>query len=883
MLLIGFHSEAGDRIGYEQFKIYADTADLSFEQLYDLEAKGQVQFQDFDGLSSKVYTYWIKIDSSLLEGVEYLFFSNFFDLIEAYYPGKLKPYAITGRFVNFEERGYKKGFYRHVLLLKENDQTLYVKLSSLSGNSLFNRSLSHIEISTAADLEEQSTLILTSFALLTGMELIILLINLFLVYLKPSKTGYSYAIFILTGILLANFNTQIFVDLSGVPAVVIHYGELIVGVLIVYAFNLFSAYFLQAIKYSKRIHYALVFPVFPIIIGFAFVSNGIYFPTVSSAYFIVSVVIVFYLTFTSRKENAHISKIFLIANGLSVIAALAMLLALKGYFDHHFMTTNVVFLGFILRDVIFTFDLMKNYFKMETNSILRKTTIEKLTEEKEQLKSIEQLKTRFFNNVSHELRTPLTLILSPLESSLKNDKIPDEIKRELNLSLKNGKYLLQLVNEMLDLSKLDKGKLKLFRQPTDIVPMIANIHDTFLAFAQEKEQTIFIAYSQEPIIANIDQDKLEKIIINLLSNAIKYSSKPGQIMIKISEKAASLEIQIADEGRGIAEKELPKIFDRYFQSEEINKEEGTGIGLSIVKEFVEMHEGEVTCTSEVGKGTTFNITFPDAVIVENSDPIKNDVVSNQSKFTLLVIEDHKDMRAYLQDKLTTYNTKGAPNGEKALAILENGLMPDLILTDYTMPSMDGYEFAKILKAEERWANIPIIFLTARALNEDKIKVLNLGIDDYIVKPFDLDELQVRVKNTLDISVNRKAFVENNLPDISLEKQHSFKVELDDFILNNLKDDQLSNTNLANHFSLSERNLFRRIKQATGQSPASYIREIRLQKARLILESQTELTVSEVALKCGITNLSYFSSTFKKRFGKSPRLIQNHKSTKFSMH
>lgn len=871
LCLMCTHAEAGNQIDYDQFEIYADTADLPFEKLLALESAEEIQFGAFDGMSSSVSIYWIKIDYEDLGNAEYLLFSNFFDRIETYYVGDLTPYSITGKFVEFDDRAYKKGFYRMALSVDKNKKTTYIKLISKTGNSIFSRSLSQIETSSISQIKKQATVIHSVFTLLTGMELIILLINLFLIYLKPSKTGFSYVFFILTGIFLSNLNTQVLVDMAGISVVVLHHMEMIIGVLIIYSFSLFSAYYLNANRYSKGIHHILVFPIFPLIISTSFISNGYYFPLFANTYFLLTLITILWLVIISWKTNPKAGKTFVLANGLSIIAALVMILALRGFLTHHFVTINGLFLGIILRDTIFTFDLIKNYFKLQTGAEIRKAAIVQLTEEKDQLKKIEELKTVFFNNISHELRTPLTLILSPLENSLKSGDISEEVKKELNLSLKNGKYLLQLVNEMLDLSKLDNGELQLLRQPTDVIKSIKKIRETFQPYAKERRQTIFSTHAQESIIAMIDPDKFDKIIINLISNAIKYSNKPGDIVIKIDQKEDTLEIKVIDHGRGISQKELPKIFNRYFQSEEISAEEGTGIGLSIVKEFVELHSGTVLCKSQYGQGTTFTLTFPQSISqVENIDYSGKIDAFDPSKSTILIVEDHVDMREYLREKLFFFNIITAGDGNLAMSHLESGLLPDLILTDYAMPNLNGYEFTLRLMKEPKWAQIPIIFLTARTLSIDKLKVLNLGVNDYIIKPFDFEELIVRIKNILNVGQQRKEFAKSNLPDLSLEKQQTFKAELDTYIFKNLSNSKLSNSNLASKFMLSERNLYRRIKLVTGQPPASYIREIRLQKARMLLESQNDLTIAEVAYETGIDNLAHFSQMFKKRFGKSPR-------------
>lgn len=871
ILVASCRLQAGERLGSDQFEIYADTVGLSFDELSNLESENVIRFSDFDGLDNQVQVYWLKIDSSIIGEYEYLFLSNFFERIEAYYKGDTSCFSLTGKFVNLEDRTYKKGFYRSVVRLKEAGGSVYIKLVSTSGQSKTNRTLSHIELSTVSELENQSHLIFTSFTLLMGMSLLILIINLLLTYLQPSATGFAYSLVVLTGILMTNSHNQIFIDWFGATALTVHYLEVGVSVVIVYAYGAFAGYYLRSSRYSKYAHHLLVFPYFPVLIVMGLMPDDTYFPMIATLHFLIVQAAIIYLLVKSWKNDKRKVKVFVVANGLPVCAAMVMLLALKGVLPHHFLTTNAIYIGFILRDIIFTVDLIRQYFGLMEDSIKREAAINKLTEEKEQLERIEKLKTAFFNNISHELRTPLTLIISPLENSLKSGKVPTELEKELSLSLKNGKYLQQLVVEMLDLAKLDKGELDIVRQPTDVVLVIKNVIESFQPYAKEKEQTLFITHATESIIVMVDQDKFEKIIINLISNAVKYSAKEGSIYVKVIEKGSELEIQVTDESRGISENELPRIFDRYFQSEDVDQDEGTGIGLSIVKEFMNMHHGSVSCKSKIDEGSTFTLSFPRAIRKSNGFEIipKKEIELDNSKFTLLVIEDHSDMRSYIKDNLSDYNIIEAANGVEGLQKLKEGLLPDLILTDYMMPKLNGYELAQEIKANDAWADISMIFLTARTLSGDKVKVLNLGVDDYIVKPFDLEELKVRIKNLLEVAQERKEAAKDVIPNQDVTKRKSFKKDLDNYTIENLKNTQLSNTDLAYHFSLSERNLYRQVKLATGRPPASYIREIRLQKARLLLETETEMTVSEIAYDCGIDNLAHFSQSFKKRFGKLP--------------
>lgn len=864
----------GERLSKDEFGVYADTMNLSFSELLKKEKSGRAVFIHSKKLSNSVSYYWIKIQPQELQGYHQLFLSNYFERIEAYTPLSHEPVAISGNFVDFKDRTYSQGFYRSVIPLPDSDQPLYVKLTSSTGNSIFNRSLSHVELATTEVFQIRSNRIYTTFTLMVGMEFIILVINLFLFFLKPTKTGAFYCLVILIGILLVSFQNQIIIDLMPASALSLHYAEMLTGPPLVYFYGAFTSYYLKVRQHMPMVHKLLIFPSFALIICSYFIGNGLAYPILTAVSFVFSQVLTIIFLTSHWNKNSRLSRIFIMANTLPVLAAFGTLLALNGLLVHTFLTTNAVFLGFMLRDTVFTIDLVSQYFALEKGAIRREVEIEQLQEEKEQLKRIEELKTRFFNNVSHELRTPLTLILSPLEKTLKSDEVPEKLRKNLDLSLKNGKYLQQLVNEMLDLAKLDKGELHLIRVPLDVVELLHDIRDSFKNFATEKGQSIFIATPQESIIANLDQDKLEKIMINLVSNAIKYSDKPGKVMIKVDISKNDLSIEVSDEGIGISESDQTRIFDRYYQSDQSQKVEGTGIGLSIVKEFVELHKGKVSCSSVPGKGTTMTLTFPDVTVERtSSNYVANGANSfDVDKSTIMIVEDHHELRDYLKDNFRAYNVVDVADGKAALERMSDGLLPDLVLTDYVMPHMNGYELVHHLKDNEAWRDIPIMFLTARTLPEDKVQVLNLGVDDYITKPFDLEELEVRVNNMIKTSRKQKQYLSSNPELVEEVIESGFKDDLDRYLSENLGNSKLSNNDLAYHFGLSERNLYRKIKAITGQSPASYLREIRLQKARRLLETNSGQTVGEIAIACGIDNLAYFSQTFKKRFGKLPSSI-----------
>jgi signal transduction histidine kinase/DNA-binding response OmpR family regulator len=877
VLLLGqIPIQAGVLLDEKKLITFADTAGLSFEELRILEGKQPDIFQPFSGMDVHTAVYWLKLDSAMVSGYDQILLSSYFEQVKVFYPGHVEPYSSTGRFVEFNDRGYAKEFYDLAVDLKPQGGTVYIQLISRQGYTRYLRTISNLELIRSERLHDRIDIIKTVTILLIGMEFIILMINCVLFGLRPNFIVFSYICLIFISILDTINHNHIMAGLLNISAITSHYLEIIVSVVIVYSHAVFTALYLQARKYAKILHYLLVLPIYPVVLILLWFGSESLFPPVGGIYFLlVQAICVLLIIKVWNKKGQH-AKVYVFAYSLPILMAIVTVLALNGFLPRSYFTTKAVYLGLILRDILFTIDLIRRYFNLQNESQQRSIEMQRLINEKQQLEKLEQAKVAFFNNITHEWRTPLTLLLSPLENSLKSKKMPKELKSDLSLSLKNGKYLLQLVNEMLDISKLDQENLKITRLPTDVVQVLNNIRETFQPYAKEKGQTISIAYLKDSIIAHLDQDKFEKIIINLLSNAIKYRHKPGNIHIQVREHGNDLEIKVIDESRGISEQDLPRIFDRYYTSSDGADVEGTGIGLSIVEELMRAHEGSVNCTSELHKGSIFTLYFPEALNYNGHHETSPQTdYTDDSKPKILIVEDHQELRTYLKKAFQNYAVFEASNGQQALSMLQKGLVPSLILTDYVMPEMGGYDLAVQLKADPKWNMIPIIFLTARTLNSDKLKVLNLGVNDYIIKPFDLEELKLRIDNSLKIGQKRQEFSKTGIPDLTFEKQNSFKEELDDYILKNLHNVNLSNTDLAYHFNLSERNLFRRVKLVTGQPPASYIREIRLQKSRLILEADNERTISDIARECGIENIAYFSQLFKKRFGKAPSdMFQN---------
>lgn len=527
------------------------------------------------------------------------------------------------------------------------------------------------------------------------------------------------------------------------------------------------------------------------------------------------------------------------------------------------------------------------------------------------LQKLDEVKSRFFTNISHELRTPITLITTPVEQILRKyaKTFSTEVKKSLQTVHNNSRKLLTLVEELLELSRIDAGKQQLNQSPTHLYSFCRQLFSAYESAAHLKEIEYQFQYEvEESLHYLIDKKRLEKIINNLLGNALKFTPNGGKVTFRVNNtrrvsktRRVLLTLKIKDTGQGIPPEDLPHIFDRYFQTkrESLPKEGGTGIGLALAKELAELMNGKLSVDSQWGHGSTFTLSIP--VQVAAPDPSRStrtdltpsivavpvnttsaDAVSRTSKKKkVLIVEDNPDMQQLIYSLLSDqYDCIIANNGARAWELLEQqstevkGL--NLILSDVMMPEMDGYELVDHIKKHKKWKMIPIILLTARAATEDKLHGLRLGVDDYLVKPFTPEELLVRMENLIKHYQQRKLFLESNTYEVDIDfaptpsAEDNWLKTLEHCILDAIdKKIELNVLYLAHEMALSDRQLLRKLKALTGLSVAQYIKEVKLQKARHLLENKAFETISEVAYASGFNTPKYFSKVFEKRFGKLP--------------
>ena len=573
--------------------------------------------------------------------------------------------------------------------------------------------------------------------------------------------------------------------------------------------------------------------------------------------------------------------------------------ALKIIIDPPWWRTELAYITYVLMIIL----VIYAYWRFQLGRIRLKHQVELEHLETKRYHEMNTLKSRFFANISHEFRTPLTLILGPLQKMLKRlrDK---ESQHDLSLMQKHARRLLSLVSQLLDLSKLEANKMALRTTEQNIVPLIKGLVQSFSSLAERKNIDLTFKSDVKVLPVFVQKDIIVKIINNLLTNAFKFTDRGGSVSISLiadDEKKFAV-ISVTDTGIGIPVERLEKIFDRFYQvdGDQNREHEGTGIGLSLIKELTELHKGKISVKSKEGEGSTFSVQLPlgkehltpkeiiEAVEQSDSEQIKPEVLIDidseltvdkkmiqtwDSTWEILIVEDNIDVRNYIRSYLDNdYFCMEAGNGqigfEKAVKKL-----PDLIISDIMMPVVDGVEFCRKVKSDERTSHIPVILLTAKADIEDRLDGLVTGADDYLTKPFEARELLIRIQNLIEQRHRlqerfRKEF--SIIPDdiILTPVDKKFMDRVVNIIKDNLGNMDFKVDKLSHKAFMSRQHLNRKLKALTGNSAQEFIRNIRLKTAAQLLRSQ-EATITEIAYRVGFSSPSYFSEQFRLQFACSP--------------
>jgi signal transduction histidine kinase/ligand-binding sensor domain-containing protein/DNA-binding response OmpR family regulator len=528
-------------------------------------------------------------------------------------------------------------------------------------------------------------------------------------------------------------------------------------------------------------------------------------------------------------------------------------------------------------------------------------------QEANRIQELDRLKLKFLTNLSHEFRTPISLIMGPVDQLISEEKNTRPLAK-LHMVKRNTRRLLNLVNQLLDFRKMEEQELKLQLSEGEFVSFVKDVADSFTDLSERKHINFEFKSSVPRLEVLFDRDKTERILFNLLSNAFKFTFEGGTIILELDElenksdsKMTWLSLKVTDTGIGIPSDKKEEIFDRFFQYPSGNAilNQGTGIGLSITKEFVKMHGGNITVESEPGKGSTFTIiiplekiaiprqatnnvlSIPDGPVVSISDAVeKSELIKSGSgnkikldDTTILLVEDNEDFRFYLKDNLkSNYKIIEASDGndgwQKALAY-----HPQLIVSDISMPYMDGIALSQKLKADKRTTHIPVILLTALNNEEQQLKGLEAGANDYITKPFNFEVLNAKIKNLLELKNTFKTTYSKQIkilgPDINIESSDEKLLHtIAGYLEENIMNPQLSVESLSKRVGMSRSSLYNKLLEITGQTPVEYIRSFKLEKAASLLE-KTDMTIAEITYMVGFSKPNYFAKAFKSKYNMSP--------------
>jgi signal transduction histidine kinase/ligand-binding sensor domain-containing protein/CheY-like chemotaxis protein len=524
----------------------------------------------------------------------------------------------------------------------------------------------------------------------------------------------------------------------------------------------------------------------------------------------------------------------------------------------------------------------------------------------DQLQELDKAKTRFFANVSHELRTPLTLTIGPLEdarSQLAESGSHGVVSR-IDVALRNSRRLFRLVNQILDVSKLEGGATKLHARKGDLVEFVRGIASAFSGVAERKKIAFSVLGPSQPVAVWFDSDALEKVIANLFSNAFKFTPDQGRITAEIAENSEVVKVTVSDSGPGIPAEHLPHIFDRFYQVDETNTraQPGTGIGLSLARELAELHGGTIEVASAAGSGAVFTLVLPlgrahlgddqiastsrmnngangvvdseiaalphDSAVVPASHVEKDDVT------TILVVDDNADLRTYVRSRFESrYRIVEAADGADAIRLARQ-VIPDLIISDVMMPGSDGHALVAGIRESLETDFIPVILLTAQAAQDERIAGLSRGADDYIVKPFDMRELEVRVENLIESRRRLKERFSGTRVDIKAiddaasAADRTFVDRLKAAVEAGLSDPDFGVGELAKAVFQDRSHLFRRTKELLGETPSDLLRRVRLERASVLL-LESEGSVAEVAYACGFNSVSHFCRAFRVAYDATP--------------
>lgn len=817
----------------------------------------------------------------------------------------------SGSFVPIKARSFKPTLSRNVvkiILPKEKEVTLFIK--ARSDRSTIKPDF-QIQLKNVDTFYTQLKNRKWENAFFIGFVLLMLLYNVILYFFAKDQAYIYYSIYLVA---IAIFSSYKIGDLSDwtISSIFPEHPQYI------YVFKLFAyvglisylafiRFFLdlehllpkwnQLFKKLMKIGWPLL--VLDLILmlwtNFSYRVSDIVLIGFTLAFFVISFLFLWPLYQTKDKKGYFII-LGIIAMGIGVFCT-AIMVAFNPdfntvYFQIGTMVEIVLFsLGLAYRQRDIERQQQKTAFELERSKLIQ----QKEHAEAERLKELNNLKNRLYTNITHEFRTPLTVIIGMTENIEGNEE-------EKKLIARNSHNLLRLINQMLDLSKLESGNMKLQLIQGDIISYLQYLTESFLSSAEAKNIRLQYYTEEDEILMDFDEEKVQQIVYNLLSNAIKFTPAYGKVILhaKVAtlDNEGCLQLKIKDTGVGIAPNDLPHIFDRFYQvdSSDSRRGEGTGIGLSLTKELVTLMRGEISVRSEPNQGSTFLVQLPISNNAPKSNtkreasflptpeiegqPIENSHVEIVDKDdpVLLIIEDNRDVITYIQSCLSDdYVIQVARNGQEGIDRAFE-LVPDIIISDVMMPEKDGFEVCQTLKNDHRTSHIPIILLTAKAGQEDKMMGLEAGADAYLMKPFNKEELLIRLQKLVELRKKLKVLYADfsvnpsGQPEKEVTIEDQFLKQLKELVQEQLDNPDLAIVDLCQRIHLSHTQLYRKLKALTGQTPSQFIRSLRMQKGMELLHT-TDLNISEIAYAVGYNDPNYFTRTFQQEFGQTPSGIR----------
>ncbi len=517
----------------------------------------------------------------------------------------------------------------------------------------------------------------------------------------------------------------------------------------------------------------------------------------------------------------------------------------------------------------------------------------------EKLQAATQSKLVFFTNVSHDLRTPLTLISEPVEQLARADNLTPQQQTLIRIADKNVKILRRLINQILDFRKYENGKLDLHLTEIDLGNALRDWIESFHSLSGKRDMKLTLNLPDVPLRMAVDVEKMERVVFNLVSNAFKYTPDNGSITVDCASDGKTLTLKVADTGEGISERDLGNIFDRFYQVDRVHPN-GSGIGLSLAKAFVELHEGTISVESQEGKGSVFTVALPvrhvaetvadaakrieESEVTAELSSVETELVFENDKPVLLVIDDNRDIQQLIRQLLgTDYNIITAGNGKDGVRMAAK-YTPDLVVCDVMMPVMDGLECCRRIKSEVSTSHIPVLMLTACSMDEQRIQGYDSGADAYLSKPFNADVLRSRCASLI---ANRKRIkvlwqeettvkVKEKTTAGDESRKELPKSDIDNEFYNRfltLFEAEMGNPDLsvdwiASKMGLERSQFYRKIKALTNYSPVELIRRLRLKKARTLLTS-TDKSISEIGYEIGFSTPAYFTKCYREAYGETP--------------